>query len=136
MALTGTSRDWYRANHDLAIPASSSGRSDFLNIDECAQRPQPGFVASPARDRGAIDRLPGLPFAGGPHRPRIGLGAKASFVPRQAAGGDDSADDWFGLAGQLRVIDFDEAIRRQHASPMLGEPSVAPEIRHQFVTSG
>jgi len=65
------------------------------SVDERAQGPQPGFVASPARDGGAIDRLPGLPLAGGLHSPRIAFGAQASVVPRQAAGCDNPADDWF-----------------------------------------
>ena len=81
-------------------------------VDERAQGAQPGFVAFPARDGGAIDRLPGLPLAGGPHSPRIGFGAQARGVPRQAAGRDNPPDDWFGLAGQVLVIDFDEAIGR------------------------
>src|ERR1700691_2758358 len=46
-------------------------------VDERAQRSQPGFVASPAPDGVAIDRLPGLPLAGGLHSPRIAFGAQA-----------------------------------------------------------
>src|SRR5208282_6443882 len=94
-----------------------------------------GFVASPARDGGAIDRLSGLPLAGGVHSPRIRFGAQARIVPGQAAGRDDPPDDWFGRAGQVLVIDLDEAIRRQHAPPMIDEPLVVAEIRDQFGTS-
>src|SRR5271166_6668797 len=106
------------------------------NIDERAQRSQPGFVASPALDGRAIDRLPGLPLAGSLHRARIGFGAQACVVPRQAAGRDDPPDDWFGRAGEVLVIDLDETIRRQHAPPMLDEPLVAAEICDQFCASG
>jgi hypothetical protein len=105
-------------------------------VDERTQRPQPGFVASPARDGAAIDRLPGLPLAGGLHSPRITFRAQACVVPRQAARRDDPPDHWFGRAGQLLVIDLEEAIRRQHAPPMLNEPLVAAEIRNQFGPSG
>ena len=57
-------------------------------------------------------------------------------MPRQAAGRDDSPDDWFGRAGQVLVIDLEEAIGRQHAPPMVGDPLVAAEIRDQFGASG
>src|SRR4029077_8456539 len=50
-------------------------------IDEPSQGSQPGFVASPARYGGAIDRLPGLPLAGGPHSPRVAFRAEGSGVP-------------------------------------------------------
>src|SRR5580700_9882528 len=128
----------------LAAPRSVNSRyHSFLSraqsravVDERAQRAQPGFVASPTLDRGAIDRLPGLPLAGGLHRPRIGFGAQTRVVPRQAAGGDDAPDDWFGRAGQVFVIDLDEAICREHPLPMINEPLVAAEIRDQFGTSG
>src|ERR1700730_18027776 len=116
--------------------ASSFGTSQILfNIGKRAQRPEPGFVASPALDGGAIDRLPGLPLAGGLHRPWIAFGTQASVVPRQATGRDDPPDPRFGSARQFLVIDLDEAIRRQHAPPMLGEPLVVAEIRDQFGTS-
>ena len=46
-------------------------------IDKRTERPEPWFVASPARDGGAIDRLPGLPLTGGLHRARIAFGAQA-----------------------------------------------------------
>src|SRR5215469_16161 len=105
-------------------------------IDERAQGPEPGFVASPARDGGGIDRLAGLPLAGCPYSPRVRFGAKACVVPRQAAGRDDPPDDWFGRAGQVLVIELDKATRRQHAPPMVDEPLVAAEIRDQFSTSG
>jgi hypothetical protein len=49
-------------------------------------------------------------------------------VPRQATGGDDPPDHWFGCASQLFVIDLDEAIRREHAPPMVDEALVAVEI--------
>src|SRR6516225_2641985 len=105
-------------------------------VDERAQGPQPGFVASPARDGGAVDRLPGLPLAGGINSPQIAFGAQARVVPRQAAGRNGPPDDWLGRAGQVLVIDLDEAIRRQHAPPMVDEPLVAAEIRDQFGASG
>src|ERR1700722_9409290 len=107
-----------------------------LVVDKRAQGPQPGFVASPARDGVAIDRLLCLPLAGGPHRPRIGFGPQACIVPCQAASRDDPPDRWFRLAGQLLVVDLDEAICRQHAPPMVSEPLVAAEISDQFFASG
>src|SRR5579862_3039661 len=110
--------------------------SERSRVDKLAQRPQPGFVAPPACHGGAIDRLPGLPLAGGLHSSRIAFGAEARVVPCQAAGRDDTADDWFWLAGQVLIIDLDEAIRREHASPMLDEPLVSAEIRDQFAASG
>src|SRR5215467_6921156 len=50
-------------------------------IHKSAQGPQPGFVAPPARDGSAIDRLPGLPLAWGLYRPRIAFGPQARIVP-------------------------------------------------------
>src|SRR5262249_53000878 len=105
-------------------------------VDERAQGAQPRFISSPARDGGAIDRLTGLPLAGGLHSPRIAFGTQARVVPRQAAGRYDPPDDWFGGAGQVLITDLDEAIRRQHAPPMVHEPLVAAEIRNQFGASG
>src|ERR1700678_3598877 len=107
-----------------------------LVIDECAQGPEPWFVASPALDGCSIDRLPGLPLAGGLHGSRIGFGAQASIVPGQAAGPDDPPDKLFGRAGQILVIHLDEAIRWQHGPPMVDEPLVVAEIRDQFSASG
>src|SRR6202034_924488 len=100
------------------------------------QGPQPGFVASPARDRAPIDRLPGLPLAGGLHSPRIAFRAQARVVPHQAAGRDDPPDDWFRRAGQVLVIDFDEAIRWQHFPPIIAEALVVAEVSDQFRTTG
>src|SRR5215472_4188587 len=105
-------------------------------VDQGAQGPEPRLVASPARDRAAVDRLPSLPLAGGLHNTRIGFGAQASVVPLQTAGRDHPPDDWFGSTSQFLVIDLDEAIRRQHAPPMVGEPLIAAEICDQFGTSG
>ena len=110
----------------------------FVSSDEVGllnkrlQRPQPWFIASPARDGGAIDWLPGLPFAWSLHGSRIRFGPQARTVPREAAGRDDSPDDWFGRAGQFFIINFDEAIRRQHLAPMLDEPLIVAEILDQF----
>src|SRR5215469_8496174 len=81
-------------------PATESGsgvaRVQFRGIvDQRAQRAEPGFVASPARDGGAIDRLPGLPLARGLHRARIRFGAQAGVVPRETAGREDPPDHRF-----------------------------------------
>ena len=57
-------------------------------------------------------------------------------MPGQAAGNDDPPDHGFGRAGQLLVIYLEEAIRRQHAPPIVDEPLVAAEVRDQFGTSG
>lgn len=78
-------------------PTSRSGDARVQPVvDERAQGPQPGFVATPARDGGAIDRLPSLPLAGSFHSARIAFGVQARVVPRQAAGRDDPPDHWFG----------------------------------------
>jgi len=115
---------------DCYARSTTLSRVCFVEVvDERSQRPQPGFVASPAPDGGAKDRLSGLPFAGSIHSPRIAFGAQARVVPREAAGRDDPPDQWFGLSGQLLVIDLDETIRRQHTPPMVNEPLVAVEIR-------
>src|ERR1019366_3656620 len=53
------------------------------------KRTQPGFVASPALDGVAINRLAGLPLARRLHRARIAFGAEAGVVPRQTATCDD-----------------------------------------------
>ena len=105
-------------------------------VDECAQGPQPGFIVSPARDGGLVDRLPGLPLARSFHSTADSFGAHARVVPRQAGGRDDPPDYWFGCACQILVIDLDEAIHRQYAPPMVHEPLVAAEICHQFGASG
>ena len=105
-------------------------------VDQRAQRPQPGFVAAPAGDGGAIDLLASLPLAGGLYRARIGFGAEAGVVPRQAAGCDDPPDGRFGRASRVLVIDLNEAIRRQHAAPMVNEPLVAAKMRDQFSAAG
>src|SRR5579872_4982709 len=108
----------------------------LFRLDELAQGAQPRFVASPASDGGAIDRLTGLPLAGRLHSPRIALRAQARVMPREAAGSDDPPDTWFGIAGQFFVINFNEAVRRQHTPPMGAEPLVVAEIRDQFRASG
>src|SRR5579862_552612 len=105
-------------------------------IDQLSQRPQPRFVASPALDRTAIDRLAGLPLAGGPHRPWVRFGTPARVITRQPACRDDTTNRRFGHAGQLLVIDLDETIRRQHPPPMIHEPLVAVEVCDQFCASG
>src|SRR5579864_1211161 len=99
--------------------------SDFRRVvNECAQRPQPGFVAPPARNRSAIDWLAGLPLARSLHGSRIVFWTQACVVPRQAASRDDPADDPFGRTAQILVIDLDEAICWQNTPPMLDEPHV------------
>ena len=105
-------------------------------VNEIVQWPEPRFIASPSRDGTSIDRLPSLPLARGLHRSRIAFVAQASVIPGEAARGNDSANDWFGLASQFLVIDLNKTIRRQNASPMIGKPLVATEVLDQFGTSG
>ena len=54
-------------------------------LEERAERAEPGFVASPALDGLAINRLLGLPLARRLHGTRIEFRAKAGVVPGQAA---------------------------------------------------
>src|SRR5262249_34823999 len=109
---------------------------DLLNIDQRTQSAEPRLIASPARNGTTINRLPRLPLTWGLHRPRIRFGAQARVVPSQAAGRNDPPDKWLRRAGQLLVINLDEAISGQHTPPMIGKPLVVAKIRDQFGASG
>ncbi len=88
----------FHAIHLLEICAQA-GCKELLqlcepgNVNQSAQGPEPLFVASPARDGGAINRLPRLPLAGRFHGTLISFRMKTCVVPRQTAGGDDSPCD-------------------------------------------
>lgn len=57
-------------------------------------------------------------------------------MPGEATGSDDAADDWFGVTGQFFVIDFEEAVWGQHASPMIHEPFVTAKVCNQLIPAG
>src|SRR5579871_1681891 len=88
-------------------PESGSGHggSRAAIVDKRTKRSQPRLVAPPARDRGAIDRLPGLPLAGGLYGAWIRFGAQTRIMPREPGGGDNPPDYGFRRVGQVLIVD-------------------------------
>src|SRR5215813_3066016 len=100
----------------------------FPFIDKFPQRSEPRFITPPARDGGAVDRLPRLPLTRRSHRPGVRFRAQTGVVPFKSAGRDHSPDDRLWHLGQFFVINLDETIRWQYLAPMIDKPLVASEI--------
>ena len=104
---------------------------DGFGIGWYGERPEPGLESTPGTDSGGIDGLPRLPLARCPDRSLIVLRMQAGIVPGQSADLDQASDLWLRILDQLLVVDLDEAVRRQHTTPMGRELFNRPNHRHQ-----
>src|SRR5580700_10579256 len=99
------------APHGEISPYSSSIPFNIV-IDKCTQGSEPGLVAPPPLDRGAVYLLPCLPLTGSLYRPWIRFRPQAGVVPSQSASRNDPPDGRFGRASQLFIIHLNEEIYR------------------------
>src|SRR5574337_180208 len=93
---------------------------------------EPRLVPAPAFDRGLVDRLPDLPYAGGLDRARVALGRKAGLVPFEAEKGDQAPGFGLPVGDERLVLHFGEPIGRQRAAPVLHESLVLAVPEHEI----